>query len=62
MLTHAITTKTNEKGEKYGSLLGAQGKGAVGRAALLGLLTGMTTAATVANSDIKVANKPPKKD
>lgn len=62
MLAHAVSTKTNEKGEKFGSVLGSQGKGAVGKAALLGLLTGVTAAATAANSDVRVSYKPPKKD
>lgn len=61
LLAHAVTTKTKD-GKKTGSVLGVQGKEAVGRAALLGLLTGVTAAATVANQDIRVAHKPPKKD
>ena len=61
LLAHAVTTKTKD-GQKSGSVLGVQGKAAVGRAALLGLLTGVTAAATVANSDVRVSYKPPKKD
>ena len=54
MLAHVISTKTDKDGKKSGSVLGSQGRGAVGKAALLGVLTGVTAATAVANSDVRV--------
>ena len=56
LLTNYITGSKDKDGKRTAGVLGSTGKEAAGKAALIGLLTGVAAGAATASKDVRVAN------